>query len=84
MSIWSKPSLEIVEYYVLSEGQPRYGLWPFDYATLVHKAITQYVPRVGEMVNLKKPIDDKTVLRVGYVGYRLSKNKTVPCILLDK
>ena len=84
MNIWRKPSLEIVEYYVLSKGQPRYNLWPFDDATLIHKAITQYIPRVGEMVQLKQPIDERDILRVVYVGHRLSKNKAVPCILLDK
>lgn len=79
-----KPKPETVEFYILSKGQPIYSVYPFDEATLVYEVATQYIPRVGEMVHLKTPIKDRVDFRVAHVSYRLSKNKMVPCILLDK
>ena len=84
VTIQRKSKLEIIEFYILSNEQPRYNSWPFDKAILICKIQTQYVPKIHEMVRLNEPIDNNTDFRVSQIGYRVSKNKMIPCILLDK
>ena len=81
--MFKKSETETIEVYVRAKGQPRYQSWPFDEATLIYTIRTNHVPRMHESIQLKRSIKGKTNFEVTTVGYRMSKNKSIPCILID-